>query len=721
MTHQREMPVEVKEVVRHALNSVGYGQNLIGFDFPFVVEPSHELSSQRTAPIVAFWDETQDQYSSSIAVCWVPEDRVPNTYLELARTDLWAPFTLVTSTSACTLWETLPTGAVEDGTPFRYLDQARNYQDIPELFSKHKPQLEPQAIARRKKQWRQMALYEVSPEPNAFLQWAYKPTRERVTKVFTRLLQEALALAEGGERPHSTYLQWVLRMVGVRLVWDKRWVDDVGNRASPEDIFRAACGYPTVLQDLGEPKVNAGLAVANLVVDHLQMMDLRAIDRGILSQIVHGQGLPKELQQRWKLYPTPSDLAWRMLQGLPIEALPEAERRVWDGTCGTGTFLATAIDRLRELVPHMHGEELRVYLTSAVGGNEIRPALADATRVALDQALGAKAGSKWQITEEDVRSTQPRVGANVPTIVLGNPPFEGKGKSGDVSSEIIDDYLAALPAGGLLGVVAPRTMLGTDSAIPVRRRLLLKFDLIEVWELGPRTFARTDTETAVLLGRRHASEGEKRQNSVTWRVLDSSRTEQWIDAAVQERWFSTERADIQSPLALRLNDCFANFRRFGDLIPREDRSQGITPGASGKVDILEYPVGDAEPYLVGAKDIKPFHISWVEDRHWIRHQSPRLHRSRPEHWPLFRGPKILISRQATRSATWRIKAAADNRGLFPSDRFWAIKPPRSFSLELAAGILNSLLTNAWIRLINPAFNVRLDSLLGTCSIGRGKS
>lgn len=704
------MPREARSAVRDALGAVGYEDKLIDEDYPSSLEVSYSLDRPSTAPVVAFWDSPLDQFTSAIAVAWTPTGQSGERHLRQTAEGLWAPYAVLARPSGCELWETLPAGPVSGGAPVRPISQPISYDQLARVLVGHREQLNPKAVAARKRPWRQMALYEYSPEQNSFFQWAYEPTRQRVTDVFVRLLRDALELAHGHDGSEAACLRWALRMVGVRLIWDKGWVKRTGSPASADDLLEAAFDYPVPVGDRKQLPVPIGREVAQLAVSHLGMMNLRAADRGILSQVIQGRGLPQTLQQRWRFYPTPPDIAWRMLESLPIETLPSADRRVWDGTCGTGTFLVAALDRLRPLVPE--GQDLARYLTSAIGGNEIQPALADATRIALDQALGEPAGREWQITTHDVHETPTETGERPPTIIVSNPPFHGGGRTEERAVGIIGRYLESLAHGGLAAVVVPRTSLSSNVATGLRERILSDLEMFEVWELPARVFPNTDTEVAVLLGRKLPIRAAA-TNAVTWRAFNQERSEQWLSSAQQVAWTAGPRAAILPPLALALDKLFADHSRLLDFVPTQNRSQGITPGrwARESGDVLREPKPGSEPYLVGRARMPPFYIPWSDDPRWLRYTSPRLHRPRGQYEWLFREPKVIVSRQATRGATWRVRAAVDRRGLFPSDRFYALKPTGQLSLDLVTGLLNSLLANAWLRMANPAFNARLDAIL----------
>jgi hypothetical protein len=555
--------------------------------------------------------------------------------------------------------------------------------------------------------WRQMALYELDPAPNAFLRWAYRPTRDRLAAVLEDVFAAARRTLRVGELAIG-HVRWLLRLIGVRMAWDKRWREP-GSRTDGQSILVDALQYPTRVTSA--PDINAselGL-LASVVAAKLGTVHLGAADGGLLSQLLQEGGIPPHLQRERKIYPTPQHVAWRMVQTLPFEALPRHERRVWDGTCGSGTILVAALERLRALVPELEGAALRQHLVSSISGNDLAEALADATRMALDQALGAPAGPDWAIRVGDVADALPEDTERRPTIIAGNPPFKASGHTPDEAIGVVQGYVHALPSGGLMSVVVPASLAATDAARSLRVQLVHGFDLFEVWELPRGSFRGTEQETAVIMGRKRPS-ASATDNVVTWRRFGRNQQLDLIGAVRQARWLVASGAPFRPPLALDLEDQLADSPRLGTYVPRLNRSLGITPGKANRDAVLQAPEEGAEPYLRGREGMLPFYIPWKERPAWLRY-SRELQWDRPQYYRLFKSPKVLISRHATWGDAWRVRAAVDTAGLLPSDQFVAIRPEQPLSLDFVAALFNSALANCWLKLVNPAFTTTLSHML----------
>ena len=375
------MPASLQDQVRAALTTLGYSEISEGYDFQL-----SRTRRQKEAPLplaVAFWQDARDQFGSAIAVRWVSSEHTQiESYLKAIANDLWAPYSIVAEPRGCEIWETIgPLSTLEQ--TFRRLARVP-YGALPLALAHRSSELGPNAVARQKRVWRQKALYEASPEPNAFLQWAYRPTRDRLANVLSTLVRDVYSRS-ALDSLFTERVRWLIRLLGVRITWDKRWMES-GDRASARELLAAARFYPTRLSQNETLHADVGLEVARQVVQHLAHVHLAAANGGLLSQLMQDNGVPTELLRHWRLFLTPPDVAWQLLADLPIESLATSERFLWDSTCGSGTLLVAGLERLRSL-SSLTGRDLREYLVEHVRGNERQPAMAELTRIRLDLAL----------------------------------------------------------------------------------------------------------------------------------------------------------------------------------------------------------------------------------------------------------------------------------------------------------------------------------------------
>jgi hypothetical protein len=692
------LPKQAEHAILDALRRVGYEDSLIDHNVEFnivgVTSPYLE-----PVPVVAFWDQPFDQLTSAISVRCLPSTEYADHHVGMLGRYLWTPYSIVARPDYCELWEALPTNGVRQPL---MLEDSVPYSELASKLEVRRDDFSPDKVRDRKLRWRQMSLYEVVKKPTAFFEWAFCPTRDELKRMLKRALLEGLHdhldMPAKAER-----LRWLLRFTGVRIAWDKGWLP-CSSRNSATELVSVASKYPIPLQVVPE-----AYELAERFIDSVgSSISLGIADGGLLSQILQTNGLVEDLRREWKLYPTPPDIAWEMVETIPIEAVAEADRLVWDGTCGTGTLMVVSMERLRQLSNRYDKEPEE--MTRSLIGNDRQPLLADLSRLALDTALGKLQGASWQIQTSDVLKFGLDSFERRPNIIVGNPPFEARGPRADLAMRVIERYIDVLEPGGVLTVVLPRTILGATGghAVKFREKLLKGFELYEMWEL-PQGFApNVSSEAAIVCGRKRYSH-EIQRSAVVWKVFEPSRRNPPLTDVVSspDIWLKSDTKALESPLMLRLRRHLKGFPRLSDIIGPERITMGITLGAEGSQTLLQEEEFDSRPYLTGRTDMTPFYIPWRENPRWIRYSDSTIHRARRRYKTLFQGRKVLVSRKSTGGSPWSTRSAVDELGLYPSDDFIVVAPEPSLSCEVVAALFNSALICLWIRLANPARTIRV--------------
>lgn len=693
---------EQAKAIRAALRGLGYTSDSLEVNYQFAPERS-PAPEAAPAEIVAFYAEPHDQSTSAVAVRWQAAPR-EQAYLRPLRDLLWAPYAIFARVSECDIWDALPVDTPE-AEP-RLVAAHIPYSDLATALSQHVSEIGQSAVAQKKRRWRQLALYEADSVANAFTVWAYRPTLDLLTHALAGVFREARQEVRNGDYLLAEHVRWLLRLIGVRIAWDKRW-KDAGNRTDPDAILTAARDYPTHVAAFTDISRVDAERLATVVAQRLGAVHLGAADGGILSRIMQDHAITGDLQHAWKLYPTPRHIAWHMVSALPLETVPADQRRVWDGTCGTGTILVAALERLRSLVPELPLPALRASLSRLLSGNDQAAAMTDATRIALDLTLGAPVGAEWKIRTGDV--TEVAFTDWRPQIIVGNPPFHGHGWTTNTAVGLLRQYAEALPAAGLISVIMPASMRSSESARAIRKTLVTEFDWYEITDLPPRTIQGVSQDALILTGRKRAGPSADAP-VVTWRRVNRDGKTLSVEALQQREWLDDRRTLIVPPLALRLRSHLNRFRPLADFVPDTNLSVGITPGTKGQADVLDAPEAGSVRYLTGQTGIAPFSIAWAQHPRWLRYPSPRLQWDRRPKERLVQSPKIVLTRQGQGRSVWRTQAAVDDGGLYPSDSFIALAPTQTPNLHALAGIFNSSLFNCWLDLVNATGVVTLPQL-----------
>jgi len=401
-----------------------------------------------------------------------------------------------------------------------------------------------------------------------------------------------------------------------------------------------------------------------------------------------------------------------MLEAIPIEILAPNDILIWDGTCGTGTILMAALERLRHVVEHTTTEKMGKYLASVIRGNDRQGLQVDSTRLALDYTLGRLQGESWQITSYDITQIKPDklLGNRRPTVIVSNPPFEGLKKQGEYAARVLNAYLDLLEPGSLISVIIPRSLRGAAGTKEktLRARLHEALEIFEVIELPVNAFPGAEVEADILAGRvRYAH--QKHFGVLAWRTFASDTQEKsnGIQVIGNDDVWRTSDHGLRSPLLAKLESQLASnpflSTYLGPTKPKFKRRyiQGITPGKAAREggDILDAPEPATAPYLEGREDMAPFFVRWELNKKWIRYHSPLIQWPRSQHEWLFKSDKLLLSRHKTVGYSWTIRAAVDREGIYPSDQFIVLSPTPDcpFSLEQLSGLYNSALINLWLR------------------------
>ena len=420
----------------------------------------------------------------------------------------------------------------------------------------------------------------------------------------------------------------------------------------------------------------------------------------------------QELRRELGVYYTPRSIARRILTRLPVEDIPPSDRVVFDGSSGSGSLLLAAFERIGDLLPSGWDKDQRhAYLVKRVHGVDVDPFATQVAGLSLF-LIDLPAGDAWNVKAADFISSKSGSLPRRPTIVVGNPPFKEMRSSGgrreQRASLFLSKYLDLLEPGGLLGVVLPETFLENSSCLDARRRLLAECEILELWHLPEGIFPMSNAATVVVIAKKlmavenslgmpirvekvGALPGEKKQ------FLNGDRPRFSHVAPSTKPWIEGPSVRfLSSPLEKSVWDSIGNAKRLRDVALVRN---GIITGPDQRADHFDIYKSGAEwrPWLNGAKDFKPYVLKPKEVR-YVKYPGD-LHRPRADLESVFESPnaKVLVNSARAPGNPWRIYAAIDDVGYFPSQNIHCVIPQdESVSLEELVGVLNSSVASAWI-------------------------
>ena len=273
-------------------------------------------------------------------------------------------------------------------------------------------------------------------------------------------------------------------------------------------------------------------------------------------------------------------------------------------------------------------------------------------------------------------------------------------------------YLDLLEPEGLLGIVLPETFLENSSCLDARRRLLKECEILELCHLPEGIFPMSRVATVIVLAKKHSAirhdlpvpvrvEKVSARPGETEQFLNGDRprfsyvvpsTRQWVD----ER----DGRISSSPLERSVWNVIHAPRKLKDVASIRN---GIIPGESQRETHIDHIKRGPEwrPWLGGTTSLETYGLK-PDKPEYILYPG-NLERPRSDLEAVFTLPrsKVLVNSGRAPGNPWRIYAAIDEPGYFPSQGFYCVMPrDESVSLEELVAVLNSSVANAWVDSLN---------------------
>jgi len=514
---------------RALLDAVGYGDEAVAVDYPVWLGPARGVA---LAEMVAFGRPAPMDMST--AVVSVSSQSVDAAY-EIAQV-IAAPYCLVANNGSVDVWVAEPTGPRSWRTDVTSEDSSTLSE-----------WLRPLAALTVKVGLRQPPLFDV---PVNLLASASSRSADQLAPIVGHALETAAASLAPSRSSDPARAKRLLHRRAARLVvggLTALVIRDRDGQASPDtdDLLRRVAGqHPSTFSWLAKATSREWAVLVDLVDQLGDGIDYRSLDPSILSHVYEQALVDDDDRKKLGIHYTPPGLARRLVTDLPVELVPPGDRHVLDPSCGSGTLLIAAHDRLRGLQPSGWPEaERHSDLSVHLHGYDIDPFASEIARLSL--LLHAQpAGNGWQI--DALNTLRQPVPDPQPSLIITNPPwrFSAHGHRTQSADDFLRWSMRALAPGGLLGVVLPASWLSADNSADTRDELVAHFDVFEVWRLPEGTFATSRQAPAVLLARRRDGFGGKGARVV--RDVDRRSLNEFLDgysAAVTH-----VRADNDAPL-----------------------------------------------------------------------------------------------------------------------------------------------------------------------------
>ena len=700
--------------VKRALVTIGYDQRAIVPDYDFAVPGDANALGQ--VDMAAFSDPVRhDLYTSCIAVHRVRgAENVQHKLQEL--TYLASPVALFLQTDSVDIW---PVTRTLQPQPLASVEYDRLYS----YFAERARDFQPAVLAAAKSTGRQLGFFDLD---RSLLQFAYETTQQFLVERFEAAVtaaRQSLAGREGQATGDLT--KAALQILAAAILEDKKLLGSGESHTVEDLIRRSATMYGQYFDVNVLHKI--GRDVGQIAFESLrQNLTFRSFTNEMLGYFYENAFVDKELRKELGVYYTPQSIAKRILSKLPVEEIPPSDRVVFDGSSGSGNLLLAAFERIGDLLPNGWDRDQRhEYLVQRIHGVDVDQFATQVAGLSLF-FIDLPAGDAWDVSSADFMDSSPISFPRPPTIVIGNPPFKetrsANGRREQRASLFLNKYLDLLSAGGLLGVVLPETFLENSSCREARNRLLNECEILELWHLPEGIFPMSRVATVVAIARKHGAIGDRPDAPVRIERVGSLSDERtlFLEAGrlrfsyvvPSTRPWSQDRNFIvsSSPLQKSVWDAIRVPRKLGDVASIRN---GIIPGSAQRADHIfnTKPNEDAKPWIGKATSVRPYSLD-PSGTGFVTYPGD-LERPRLKLQRIFESPnaKVLVNSGRAPGNPWRICAAIDEVGYFPSQGFYCVTPrDESVSLEELVAVLNSSVASAWVDNLNRRRWIGKDTL-----------
>jgi hypothetical protein len=697
-------------MVRPWLERCGYQPPLLVSDYRFGTP-----EGTRDVALAAFAHQPTDARSACMAV--VSANHEPDQTV-LSYRELGAPVLFLCRDGELQWWsQRADTPKYQATIPL---------SNLPGFFQAHQQDFAPHAVYRAKTWGRLEQAYQLTfvdaglmPVIEASIGWALSQLVERAVDEVTRILTPLLMTEELGPR----LLQSIFWILAAKILKDKNvpTFDSLDLSNLHEVFSRVAAHYgasPTrnFHTRHGQEEQGALSAVSRIFA---QFSPLSHVTTESLAYVYENTLISKQTRANLAIHSTPAYLVdyivWRLAPW--IEEIPAEDRHVFEPACGHAAFLVSAMRLLKELLPTSQiGRASRQYLRERLHGIEIDSFALEIARLSMTLA-DIPNPDHWDLRNVDMfRSDTLEQLANESMVLLANPPFgnftraektehvqQGYAQTyQNKAAEMLYRTLPHLRPGAVFGVVIPQGFLYSKDAATFRAFIAREFEIGEICLFPDKIFTISESESAILLGRK-VGQYSKAAGSVRYRRVrgyDIGRfkqsylatTEQWVS---QTQFVTNADANMAIP---DLEEIWAWCR----YLPRyrtiakigkglEYKNKAVLPANAQTVSPFPFP-GAVRGFARLSKDLE------------IHGQPPEVWMSLDDRMISHRRtgatvgvPQVLLNYARVSRSPWQLKAVIDREGHAVTTRFLTIRPSSAdYPLEFLWALCNSPFANAYV-------------------------
>ncbi len=391
---------EVFRPLAEFLQSAGYPDDLVRTDYP-VWGPTGIARFD----VAAFGRSVPKDMSTLTVLGQELHGADRGAVLSSAR-DAGAPVALISAEGLLAIWSIR---AAPEAPERIRVEPERDASDLGVRFRDF---LGPDAMLAAKTAGRQLTLFPVDVAVLARArEHAAQRLSDRVTRAMTNLL-----VGDQTRRGYRLATRTLMGALAALMIRDKDHLDIGG-----VELFDAAkAKFPSYFA-WGDHETRDHFDVEGVLDELGEGVDFENLDPLVVGRLYEEVLVRPENRAAAGIYYTPLALAGRLLATVPFELLAPDRRRIFDPTCGSGSLLLAAYERLDDLLPAIwDGHERHNYLVSHIGGADHDDFAVELARLSL-LLRALPVGDSWRLSQWDALS-DPLPVAERPTVVVGNPP-----------------------------------------------------------------------------------------------------------------------------------------------------------------------------------------------------------------------------------------------------------------------------------------------------------
>jgi hypothetical protein len=541
--------------------------------------------------------------------------------------------------------------------------------------------------------------------------------QSRLTQLLEQSFKEiaAVYMEVHGRAPKVAPLfAFLFRFVTAKIFMDRADANGWDKLQDPLEILKAA-ERQTGLLDRPESDFRRKRILDAAWASVSRSLHFQNLSVPDLAFVAETTFLTDQTRDELGVHSTPAGLAEYIVNQLPWELIPLAERTVLEPFCGHGIFLAKTIERLgQDLDPALGPKKRHDYFRQRLVGVEMDPLSLEICRLVLT-LTDYPNNNSWQLHQNDVfRWPEWELRLQASTALLANPPYEAFTKAYRKSvgaaktkppAELLHRLLRSPPQ--LLGLVLPQSFLSDPIYREANRQIAERYESVSLVEL-PRIFQYANNETIALIasGLRttgksiHINYAEVRRDKVQqffgdWHVSEPRSAEVGVPPAQSGPGFSLRLPpkrsvffDLRTDLVL---GDLAEVRQGVHWVGRSDGKQMSAPRTDVAFD------KERKGFHLGAEKMSGnlYQFQLSNFRYLSLRDEDQDPATRANRRPWGKRKAVCNAARLQPLSPWRLVAWADAEGLAFTKQFFAIWPTDGVSEFALAALLASPLANAF--------------------------